>query len=277
MSTIYTNQLYLNILIEFSKNSTINHCWNICSHSGKPQCLWPFSKDNATPKNCDLLYCIQPWSLLLQAFFCDFKWDIITSKIQIIFQIFVNGQSWRIMHREPQCPIRLCAMMKNVLYVSCLSLATEHLKCGLWNWGTHFQILFNSTNWNGNGLMRQVDTTLESVGLEPSHSESDLRPSRTTITLQGSLVEMQIQDTLHQNTCEQFLQLSWVKSLWLYLWKHSISTNTTKLDNELTSKYPDVWHYVSKIYSPIPTSCENLPPLVWHHVSSSMSFKPAYG
>lgn len=61
--------------------------------------------------------------------------------------------------------------------------------------------------------MQQVDTILESVGLEPCHSERDLRPSRTTITSQGSLVEMQNQGAQNQNTCEQVLQLSCVKSL----------------------------------------------------------------
>lgn len=71
------------------------------------------------------------------------------------------------------------------------------------------------------------------------------------------------------------LDILWVKSLWLYLLK-TIST-VTKLDNELISKYPDVWHYVSKIYSPTPASDENLPPDVWHHVDANMSFRAAHG
>lgn len=50
-----------------------------------------------------------------------------------------------------------------------------------------------------------------------------------------------------------------------------------KLGNELTSTYPDVWHYVPKIYSPTHHSYENLPPDVWRHVGASTSFRALHG
>lgn len=53
--------------------------------------------------------------------------------------------------------------------------------------------------------------------------------------------------------------------------------NIKKLGNELISKYPDVQHYVSKIYSPTHSSYENLPPDVWHHVGASTSFRAVHG
>lgn len=54
--------------------------------------------------------------------------------------------------------------------------------------------------------------------------------------------------------------------------------NITKLGNVLISKYPDVWHYVSKIYIPTPKPpYENVPPDVWHQVGANMSFRAAHG